>query len=150
MNTRSETLKRRLPLYHKAGVDFLICTFGFLIIAALLLTNRWISGFDGDGVPQTYSLFVFAFNALKNGELPLWNPSLWGGLPFYAHPITESCYPINWLLCAIFYDANTGLVSHLMTTWNIILHLTGMFVGVYVLCVRCKLSRFSYAVAALI
>lgn len=152
MGTRSEAQKRCLLCHNKITglVDFVICTIGFVVISVFILTGRWIQSLDGDMVPQTYSLFVYAFNALKNGELPLWNPALWGGLPFYANPITESFYPINWLLCALFYNANTGLVSYLMIAWNLILHLTGMFVGVYVLCVRFKLSRFSSTVAALI
>ena len=130
--------------------DITICGIGFVSIAWIILSGRWIQGLDGDTVPQTYSLFVQAIYSLKNGELPLWGSSLWGGMPWFSNPITQAFYPINWLLGAVFYDTETGLVSYKMIAWNQIIHLTIFYVGIYALCRRFSLSRTASVIAAFI
>lgn len=130
--------------------DVLWVVAGCGLIAYILLTAGYIQSLDGDNIPQTYSFFVYAIRALKNGELPLWNPTVWGGFSSSGNPITESLYPINWLLCWIFYDRDTGLVSYMMITTNQILHLCVYFVGVYCLSLRLHLRRAAACAASIV
>lgn len=130
--------------------DVLWVVAGCGLIAYILLTAGYIQSLDGDNIPQTYSFFVYAIRALKNGELPLWNPTVWGGFSSSGNPITESLYPINWLLCWIFYDRDTGLVSYMMITANQILHLCVYFVGVYCLSLRLHLRRAAACAASIV
>jgi uncharacterized membrane protein YfhO len=51
---------------------------------------------SGDGV-QYFSMKLFLNNALKSGELPLWNPYLSNGVP-YASDLNGVFYPISLLL----------------------------------------------------
>ena len=73
------------------------------ITAAVLVSyNRVIfqglvlSGYD----VQTYFFPIrsYASQALLNGEIPLWNPHVFMGVPFLANPQTAVFYPLNLAL----------------------------------------------------
>src|SRR5262245_47886240 len=53
--------------------------------------------------------------ALRNGELPLWNPYLWLGTPLAANPASGVFYPLNWALLPLSDVAalNLQVVLHL-------------------------------------
>jgi hypothetical protein len=46
---------------------------------------------------EYYPWRVFASEALRNGHIPLWNPFLYFGSPFFANPETALLYPLNWI-----------------------------------------------------
>jgi len=50
---------------------------------------------------DTYSLFVywrdFGFSQLRQGNLPLWNPHLFSGVPFFGNLQPALLYPLNWI-----------------------------------------------------
>ena len=71
----------------------------------MVLKVNWIFSLDGDTAPQTYALYSLVGQTLHEGEIPLWNPNIWGGISNIGSPITEAFYPINWILCYIFYRA---------------------------------------------
>ncbi len=51
----------------------------------------------GDLASFFYPIHVFAAETLHSGELPLWNPNLFGGMPFAADIQSGVFYPLNWL-----------------------------------------------------
>jgi hypothetical protein len=43
----------------------------------------------------------FSADSLRQGELPLWNPHLFSGIPFAANPQPALFYPLAWLILAL-------------------------------------------------
>ncbi|MBN9393198.1 MAG: YfhO family protein [Chloroflexi bacterium] len=81
-----------------------VAAFGLLL--ALVVGFFWRALFDkgvtmpnggGDLVSFFYPNHVFASEALRQGEFPLWNPTLFGGMPFAADIQSGLYYPLNWL-----------------------------------------------------
>lgn len=50
-----------------------------------------------DLVIQNYAWKQFTLNSLQQGEIPLWNPYLFGGAPFLAAGQHGMYYPFSWL-----------------------------------------------------
>ncbi len=73
-----------------------LATVGFFW--RLLFTPVWMPADGGDLLSFLFPLYHFAAQSLKGGEMPLWNPYLYGGAPFAADIQTGLFYPINLLL----------------------------------------------------
>jgi len=73
-----------------------LATVGFFW--RLLFTPVWMPADGGDLLSFLFPLYHFAAQSLKGGEVPLWNPYLYGGAPFAADIQTGLFYPINLLL----------------------------------------------------
>ena len=50
----------------------------------------------GDGIIQVHPQRVLAGWALSHGELPLWNPFMFGGMPFFATAQVGMLSPLSW------------------------------------------------------
>ncbi len=76
------------------------------------LTNRILAGIDA----FTYFLpyWDYRMTALRAGEIPLWNPYLFLGVPFLANPQAAVLYPPHWPL--------SWLTSEQALAWSAILH----------------------------
>ncbi|HEX2914519.1 MAG TPA: YfhO family protein [Chloroflexia bacterium] len=51
----------------------------------------------GDLVSFFYPIHVFASESLRTGQIPLWNPYLFSGMPFAADIQSGLFYPLNWI-----------------------------------------------------
>jgi hypothetical protein len=51
----------------------------------------------GDLVTEIYPWRAYAAQSIRHGELPLWNPYVFLGAPFQAHPCSALFDPVNWL-----------------------------------------------------
>lgn len=69
---------------------------------------------DNDLTNMFLRWLQFATSSLSQGELPLWNPYLFSGIPFIANPQPALFYPPTWL--AFLFPATKAL------GWMIILH----------------------------
>lgn len=110
----------------------------------------FVQSLDGDNAPQTYALYSYAAKAIMNGELPLWNSYVWGGISNINSPITEAFYPINWILGILFYNKNTATVSYAMIPANIFLHMVIYFVGMQLLIIKKQIKKIIAPVLALL
>ena len=74
----------------------------------------WIPRGGGDLVSFIYPMYRFAAHSLQQGELPLWNPTLYAGAPFISDNQSGLFYPVNLLLFFLrptfSYAAIQGLV----------------------------------------
>ncbi len=62
----------------------------------LLFSSRvWMPVGGGDLVSFLYPVYSFAARSLKAGDVPLWNPYLYGGAPFAADNQSGLFYPVN-------------------------------------------------------
>lgn len=70
---------------------------------------------------QTYYPKLFYKDSLLRFKLPLWNPYLYSGYPFLAHPYNETFYPLNLLFLIMPINVGYG--------WILALHvfLAGIF-----------------------
>ncbi len=63
----------------------------------LLTRDTWLPRGGGDFNSFYYPLYRFAGAEIVAGRFPLWNPTLWGGMPFAADQQTGLFAPINLL-----------------------------------------------------
>ena len=87
-----------------------------------LLTDRVLAGYDLSTYFYPYRQYAAA--ALRQGNLPLWNPYLFQGVPFLANQQTAVLYPPNLLYLLL--SAETALAL------SIALHLIWGALGVFV------------------
>lgn len=95
-----------------ALVALALATVGFFW--RVLLAGEWMPAGGGDLASFLFPNFQFAARSLQSGSLPLWNPHLYGGMPFAADIQNALFYPLNllvWLISPqITYRGLMGLV----------------------------------------
>ncbi len=84
------------------GLQRVVRWLPFLLLGALLIVWLWplLAGeslFWGLPTLQFYPWRSYAFDELRAGRLPLWNPYSAGGAPLLANYQTAVFYPLNWL-----------------------------------------------------
>jgi hypothetical protein len=85
---------RRLLPHLTAAV--LLAFFVMALFYRLLSTDRVLG--SGDILLYFYPYREFAAAALRAGEIPLWNPYIFSGVPFLANPQAAVLYPLHWPL----------------------------------------------------
>jgi hypothetical protein len=93
--------------------SIVLLLLGLLFIySRLIFEGLVLAGFD----TQTYfyPYWTYAFESLRAGRIPLWNPNLFTGAPFLANPQAAVFYLPNWLLWPISPERALGfaLVLH--------------------------------------
>lgn len=92
-----------------------------LLIAMLaLLYHRLLAGetlFWGLPTLQFYPWREYAFDQLRAGHLPAWNPYLGGGAPLLANYQTAIFYPPNWLWLVVPGTLAMSLIAVLHIVW---------------------------------
>lgn len=63
----------------------------------LFTSGVWMPIGGGDLVSFLYPLYTLAARSLRAGDIPLWNPYLYGGAPFVADNQSGVFYPLNLL-----------------------------------------------------
>ncbi len=123
---RSATKHSRSELREEPtiGDRYLILSYLGMAIAMMLpALNPAVHLFGTDYLAGGYFSHEFVSDRFAAGELPLWNPFLYGGLPHYANP-GSTFYPPMLALRAL-------LPTHAILPWIFSLHLfaagTGMF-----------------------
>lgn len=103
-----------------------------------LFTNALMVG--NDALQQFYPWRQFAWNVLRQGELPLWNPYAYLGTPFQANIQSALFYPLNLVLLALPAAAavNYSFISHVFLA-GVFTYLFGLHMG---------LSRFQALVSS--
>ena len=94
-----------------------------LFVAAVIFYWPILSGqaFLWEDVPeQWYPLASYTASELRMGRLPLWNPYLFGGIPFFAMIDVAVLYPLNWIM-VLFVEDN--MLSYLVVEYQIIAHI---------------------------
>ena len=80
-----------------AAAALLAATLGFFW-RILFTPDAWKPAGGGDLASFLFPIYRYAAASLRAGDLPLWNPHLYGGAPFLADMQTGLFYPLNLLL----------------------------------------------------
>ena len=101
-------------------------------LAAANVPLFWQVLFDGASMPEgggdlasfLYPMYGFASQAIKSGQLPLWNPYLFSGMPFQADIQSGLFYPLN-----LIFERAARPFDYLTMEWLAMLHyaLAGAF-----------------------
>lgn len=95
-----------------------------------------------DSYAYYYPMFRYAFEQLRAGEFPFWNPYQHGGSPFFATAQHLLFYPLNLLFLV--------LPTHLAMKWTAIVHLTLAVLFTALLSQRYGMRRLSAVVAGVV
>jgi len=135
-----EKLSQILPLWAVALI--FVCT-------TIIFFWPQLSGetfFWEDFVEYVYPTQTYAARAFAQGEVPVWNPYVFGGMPFLADLQVGFFYPMNRLL-SLFVDSN-GHLSHWALQFITILHFFLAQLGTYLLARYLKISSYSSLIPA--
>ncbi|HMB96264.1 MAG TPA: hypothetical protein VKK61_09520, partial [Tepidisphaeraceae bacterium] len=70
---------------------------GAMFFDVLFSQQRVLGWAFGDMSMQFIPWREFGFSQLRQGHLPLWNPHIYGGAPYFAGFQSALLYPFNWL-----------------------------------------------------
>lgn len=128
-------MSRLRPLWPYAPVT----SVPLLLFAPFLLGMRVL--YWGTIEFQFYPWQHLAFEALRSGHLPLWNPLLGNGTPLLANYQSAVLYPPNWLALLLPLD--------MTQPWLAALHLVWAGAGMVTLARALKIPPLGQAVAGL-
>jgi hypothetical protein len=117
-----------------------LALFVGLLYYPLLFTNRVLA--SGDILLYFYPYRDYAAAALRNGEIPLWNPYIFMGVPFLANPQAAVLYPLHWPL--IWLPVTQQIY------WSAALHTWLLGFGLYLLLRRYQLTTWASLAGALV
>ncbi len=121
-------------------VAAMLALFVALLYAPLLSTNRVLA--SGDILLYFYPYRDYAAAALRAGELPLWNPYIFLGVPFLANPQAAVLYPLHWPL--------SWMPVTFQVYWSAALHTWILGMGGYVLLRTWGHSRWAGLITGLV
>ena len=93
----------------------------------------------GDGWTQIFGIRVLIGQMLRDGQLPLWNPYIFAGMPLLASIHPGALYPPTWLF-AVFSPA-TAMNIVVITTYHLAL------IGTYLYARRIGMTRIGRMIA---
>ena len=133
-------IRRLLQPRPAGGAALALALFVGLLYYPLIFTNRVLA--SGDILLYFYPYRDFAAAALRNGEIPLWNPYIFMGVPFLANPQAAVLYPLHWPL--IWLPVTQQIY------WSAALHTWLLGFGLYLLLRRAQLTTWASLAGALV
>ncbi len=118
----------------------LLALFVLALYYRLLFTNRVLA--SGDILLYFYPYRDYASAMLRAGQLPLWNPYSFLGVPFLANPQAAVLYPLHWPL--------SWLSVTKQVYWSAALHTWLLGLGAYFLLRRWHLSAWAALIGSLV
>ncbi len=92
-----------------------------------VFTSRRLPGGQlSDTVHQGYPFLAFTESSLREGRLPLWNPFIFGGVPFYASFSSPVFYPLRGMPLLLF-----GAEASVRLLYPLHLFLAGVFAWLF-------------------
>ena len=93
-------------------VTLLLVASSVAMYRQIALTNLILSGVDA--MTYFYPYRAYAAQVIGSGQIPLWNPYLFLGVPFLANPQSGVFYPLNLAL--------SWLSAPKLVAWSIVIH----------------------------
>ncbi len=106
--TAPATLRVQIPAGRRTA--YLIAAVAVLLMVGhLFLTGEYFAGSASDSVSEEHPTHFFASYWLSRGVLPLWNPYIFGGVPFQTG-VYNYLYPGYWTAWLLRADLDIKLV----------------------------------------
>ena len=121
-----------------------LLSFGLLVLVLAAWLGRLLAGetlFWGLPTLQFYPWRSYAFDLMRAGQLPLWNPYNGGGAPLLANYQTAVFYPPNWLHLILPHIAAMNLLA--------VGHIVWAAAGMWLFGAAYELPRFGRGVSTL-
>ena len=83
----------------QSAILFALIVIPLIYFYPVLLGQVFLA--PGDGWAQNFPLRVLAGQMIADGQLPLWNPYIFGGMPLAASVYPGAFYPPNWLFAIL-------------------------------------------------
>jgi hypothetical protein len=100
----------------------------------------------GDDLTQNFPLRVLAGQQIRSGQLPLYDPYIWGGAPLLAGWNAGAAYPLTWLFAVV--PPVAAWTLNMILTWAIAgLGMFAFLRGLRLACVPSLLGALSFAFA---
>ncbi|MGH9838597.1 MAG: YfhO family protein [Blastocatellia bacterium] len=100
----------------------------------------WISLAPGDGITANLGLRILVGQMIAHGQLPLWNPHIFAGMPLLATGYPGVLYPPNWLFAVL--PPGAAMNAVVITTYHLAL------IGAYLYARRIGIGRLGALVSA--
>jgi hypothetical protein len=109
-----------------APILYAVLVLAFFFDPLFMFEGRVLSSADTDLALQFLAWREFGFSEIARGNLPLWNPYVYGGTYYFAGFQSALLYPPNWL--------HLALPLHVAINWIIALHVfaAGYFTYLFV------------------
>ena len=118
----------------KKWVDYFVVLILGAMCYMLLFNNSYVHHLGGDVGDAAYGMLSGIENNLKNGELPLWNPYLCGGMSQVGTSTSQAFYPVTYFLCKLCYNEEVGMLScSAVVHLSILIHIFILAAGIYFL-----------------
>ena len=121
----------------QAATIFALFLLPLVYFYPVLLGNVFLA--PGDGWAQNLGVRALAGQMIADGQLPLWNPYIFGGMPLAASVYPGSFYPPNWLFVILSPKWAMNIV--VLTTYHIAI------VGTYLYARRIGITRLGALLA---
>jgi|GEM_PF-873466 len=133
MNDRLQTLRRKLDNADRAQGEYILMML-LSLLATVFLFHDYLPWwkkvhFWSDTEGFHWPLLNYAFMSLKEGRFPLWDPSIYCGIPFAGNIQAGLFYPPNWLMFASQWHRPT--LSYMAIEILMVLHIWIAFVFAY-------------------
>jgi len=130
------------PRWPRATAALACVAAAMLLVWPLLLGRTLFGGAGSDMLGAGYAFRLFGAEEFRaTGSIPLWNPYLFGGMPFVAAMHGDVFYPTAWLRWVVPVD--------LAITWGMVLHFVLAGYTAYLLARTIGLSWTSAIVSGL-
>jgi hypothetical protein len=107
-----ESMEHKRTAWIDVAAILVLCLLSVVAYRHIVLSNRILAG--GDAYTYFYPYRAYAAEALRRGQLPLWDPYLFLGVPYLANPQAAVFYPLNWPLA--------WLTAPKLVAWSIAIH----------------------------
>ena len=130
---------------------FFIAFFIFSVFTLLFFHNQLLgktffwSSYWTDYIEQHLPFVKINIEAFKNGEIPAWNPFVYGGAVHLADPATQFYYPLHFILYIL---APTGDALIKDMEYLIMLHFLIAQVAMYILAKQFRISFWGRVLAS--
>lgn len=124
----------------KVAVAITISLMPLLYFLPAVLGDLTLS--PGDGWSRNMGIRILIGQSVRSGELPLWNPYLFAGMPLLANIQAGALYPPNWLFAV--FPPRAAMNLMVITTYHIAL------AGAYLYARRIRLTRVGSMIAAVV
>jgi hypothetical protein len=104
-------LMRRVDRHPTLSAALLFLGLGLIFFARALFPPAGQVMAGHDMVGNYYIYWELVRDTLRSGQLPLWEPAIFGGFPFLAQPQGNTFYPPNWINLIVPVRVGVSLIT---------------------------------------